>query len=581
MQTKASVVLFTNPSARAGYDTRSKGLCGTIYQPLRSGRIWHKVQRPLWYYLPTPPLGQDMTQGPKASVVLFTNPSARAGYDTRSKDLCGTIYQPLRSGRIWHKVQRPLWYYLPTPPLGQDMTQGPKASVVLFTNPSARAGYDTRSKGLCGTIYQPLRSGRIWHKVQRPLWYYLPTPPLGQDMTQGPKASVVLFTQPLRSGRIWHKVQRPLWYYLPNPSARAGYDTRSKGLCGTIYQPLRSGRIWHKVQRPLWYYLPTPPLGQDMTQGPKASVVLFTNPSARAGYDTRSKGLCGTIYQRLRSGRIWHKVQRPLWYYLPTPPLGQDMTQGPKASVVLFTSPSAQAGSDTRSKGLCGTIYPTPPLRQDMTQGPKASVVLFTNPSARAGYDTRSKGLCGTIYPTPPLGQDMTQGPKASVVLFTNPSARAGYDTRSKGLCGTIYPTPPLGQDMTQGPKASVVLFTNPSARAGYDTRSKGLCGTIYQPLRSGRIWHKVQRPLWYYLPNPSARAGYDTRSKGLCGTIYQPLRSGRIWHKVQRPLWYYLPNPSARAGYDTRSKGLCGTIYPTPPLGQDMTQGPKASVVY
>ena len=154
MQTKASVVLFTGPSARAGYDTRSKGLCGTIY--------------------PTPPLGQDMTQGPKASVVLFT--------------------QPLRSGRIWHKVQRPLWYYLP--------------------NPSARAGYDTRSKGLCGTIY--------------------PTPPLGQDMTQGPKASVVLFTQPLRSGRIWHKVQRPLWYYLPNPSARAGYDTRSKGLCGIL-----------------------------------------------------------------------------------------------------------------------------------------------------------------------------------------------------------------------------------------------------------------------------------------------------------------------------------------------------------
>ena len=39
-------------------------------------------------------------------------------------------------------------------------------------------------------------------------------------------AILILFTQPLRLGRIWHK-NLQFWSYLPNPSARAGYDTRT------------------------------------------------------------------------------------------------------------------------------------------------------------------------------------------------------------------------------------------------------------------------------------------------------------------------------------------------------------------
>ena len=65
----------------------------------------------------------------------------------------------------------------------------------------------------------------------------------------------------------------------------------------------------------------------------KMSMILFTNPSARAGYDTRS------IFKRSLTGlnsefsfsltSYLTKAEEPsLSYFLPTPTLGQDMTQG-------------------------------------------------------------------------------------------------------------------------------------------------------------------------------------------------------------------------------------------------------------
>ena len=77
------IILFTNPSARAGYDTRSifkwslTGLNSEFSFSKTSGLT--KAEGPsLPYYLP---IAGGRIFG---FIILFTNPSARAGYDTRS-----------------------------------------------------------------------------------------------------------------------------------------------------------------------------------------------------------------------------------------------------------------------------------------------------------------------------------------------------------------------------------------------------------------------------------------------------------------------------------------------------------------
>ena len=577
-----------NPSARAGYDSRS----------IQSLYVHH--------IYPTPPLGLDMTQAQfnHCTFIIFTqplrsgwiwlklnsiivrssylpNPSARAGYDTSS----------IQSLYVHH--------IYPTPPLGLDMTQAQfnHCTFIIFTqplrsgwiwlkvnsiivrssylpNPTARAGYDSRS----------IQSLYVHH--------IYPTPPLGLDMTQGQfnHCTFIIFTQPLRSGWIWHKLNSIIVRssYLPNPTARAGYDSRS----------IQSLYVHH--------IYPTPPLGLDMTQAKfnHCTFIIFTQP--------------------LRSGWIWHKLNSIIVRssYLP--------------------NPSARAGYDTSSiqSLYVHHIYPTPPLGLDMTQAQfnHCTFIIFTqplrsgwiwlkvnsiivrssylpNPSARAGNDTSSiqSLYVHHIYPTPPLGLDMTQGQfnHCTFIIFTqplrsgwiwlkvnsiivrssylpNPSARAGYDSRSiqSLYVHHIYPTPPLGLDMTQAQfnHCTFIIFT--------------------QPHRSGWIWLKLNSIIVRssYLPNPSARAGYDSRSiqslyvhhiyptppLGLdmtqgqfnhCTFIIftQPLRSGWIWHKLNSIIVRssYLPNPSARAGYDTSSiqSLYVHHIYPTPPLGLDMTQ--------
>ena len=58
--------------------------------------------------------------------------------------------------------------YLQTPPLGQDMRQGEMQSVSsrIWTRVAVFISYDDNNY-ITGTSFfsQPLRSGRIWHKV--------------------------------------------------------------------------------------------------------------------------------------------------------------------------------------------------------------------------------------------------------------------------------------------------------------------------------------------------------------------------------------------------------------------------------
>ena len=85
---------------------------------------------------------------------IFTNPSARAGYDTRS------IFKRAFN-RFEFRVfflDRLIYPYLPTPPLGQDMTQGQFLSA-LFNRFEFRVFF-----------------------LDRLIYPYLPIPPLGQDM---------------------------------------------------------------------------------------------------------------------------------------------------------------------------------------------------------------------------------------------------------------------------------------------------------------------------------------------------------------------------------------------------------------
>ena len=111
------------------------------------------------------------------------------------------------------------------------------------------------------------------------------------------------------------------------------------------------------------------------------------------------------------------------------------------------------------------------------------------------------------------------------------------------------------------GKNPLITIFTNPSARAGYDTRSifkRSLTGLNSEfSFSSTSCLTKAEEPsLPYYLPIAGGRIiGFIPFPRVLVLCEMQFV-SSRIWTRV------------------TVSISNDNQIYPTPPLGQDMTQG-------
>ena len=315
--------LFTNPSAQAGYDTRS------IFK--RSSTGFHsefsfsktscltKAEEPSWEDKGVHTFPKGICPKVKVGLVSLFNGIS-------------TFCRLFNAKAILQEEQ--LWYYL---------THNWEDN--LFTNPSAQAGYDTRS------IFK--RSSTGFHsefsfsktscltKAEEPSWEDKGVHTFPKGICPKVKVGLVsLFNGISTFCRLFNAKailqEEQLWYYLThnwednlftNPSAQAGYDTRS------IFK--RSSTGFHsefsfsktscltKAEEPSWE-------DKGVHTFPKGIC-----PKVKVGLVSLFNGI-STFCRLFNAKAILQEEQ--LWYYL---------THNWEDN--LFTNPSAQAGYDTRS----------------------------------------------------------------------------------------------------------------------------------------------------------------------------------------------------------------------------------------